>query len=65
MLSLSLIWFSIVSLKFQIKDGSHFNFLRLQKYPKNDYFNLETLASCCINFLHININTLLSEKKIK
>ena len=62
---LSLIWFSIVSLKFQIKDGSHFNFLLLQKYPKNDYFNLETLACCWINFMHININNLLSKKKIK
>ena len=39
-------WFSIVSLKFQISDGSHFNLSLLQKCPKNDFFNLETLTSC-------------------
>ena len=38
--------FSIVSLKFQINDGIHFNFSLLQKCPKNDFFNLETLTSC-------------------
>ena len=38
--------FSIVSLKFQINDGFHFNFSLLQKCLKNDFFNLETLTSC-------------------
>ena len=38
-------WFSIVSLKFQINDGFHFNFSLLQKCLKNDFFNLETLTS--------------------
>ena len=43
---LSVFWFSIVSLKFQINDGFCFNFSLLQKCPKNDFFNLETLISC-------------------
>ena len=42
----SVFWFLIVSLKFQINDGFHFNFSFLQKYPKNDFFNLEVLTSC-------------------
>ena len=42
----SVFWFSIVFLKFQINDGFHFNFSLLQKCPKNDFFNLETLTSC-------------------
>ena len=33
----SFFWFSIVSHRF------HFSFLLLQKYPKNDFFNLEIL----------------------
>ena len=37
---------SIVSLKFQINDGFHFNFSFLQKCQKNDFFNLEVLTSC-------------------
>ena len=43
---LSVFWFSIVSLKSQINNGFCFNFLLLQKCPKNDFFNLETLTSC-------------------
>ena len=39
-------WFSTVSLKFQINDGFLFNFSFLQKCPKNDFFNFETLTSC-------------------
>ena len=42
----SVFWFSIVSLKFQINNGFHFNFSLLQKCPKNDFFNLETLTFC-------------------
>ena len=42
----SVFWFSIVSLKFQINDGFYFNFSLLQKCPKNDFFNLETLTFC-------------------
>ena len=42
----SVSWLSIVSLKFQINDGFHYNFSVLQKFPKNDFFNLETLTSC-------------------
>ena len=42
----SVFWFSIVSLKFQINDGFHFNFSLLQKCLKNDFFNLEVLTSC-------------------
>ena len=43
----SVFWFSIVSLKFQINDGFHFNFSLLQKCPKNDFFKLKALTSCC------------------
>ena len=43
----SVFWFLIVSLKFQINDGFHFNFSVLQKCPKSGFFNLETLTSCC------------------
>ena len=39
-------WFSIVSLKFKINDGFHFNFPILQKCPKNDFIDLETLTFC-------------------
>ena len=42
----SVSWFSIVSLKFQINNGIHFNFSLLQKSPKNDFFNLAVLTSC-------------------
>ena len=42
---MAVFWFSIVSLKFQINDGFHFNFSLLQKCSKNDFFNLETLTS--------------------
>ena len=38
----SVFWFSIVSLKFQIIDGFHFNFLLLQKCFKNDFFQFRS-----------------------
>ena len=47
-------WFSIVSLKFQINDGFHFNFSPSQKCLKNDFFNLETLT--CRHIQHITLH---------
>ena len=38
-------YFKIV-LKFQINNGFHFYFSLLQKYPKNDFCNLEIITSC-------------------
>ena len=52
----SIFWFSIVSLKFQINDGFHFNFSLLRKCPENDFFNLETLSSCRY-VQHITLHT--------
>ena len=51
----SVFWFLIVALKFQINKGFHFNFSLLQKCPKNDFFNLETLTSCC-HIQHITLH---------
>ena len=51
----SVFWFSIVSLKFQINDGFYFNFSLLLKCPKNDFFNLEVLTSCC-HIQHITLH---------
>ena len=42
----SVFWFLKLSLKFQINDGFHFNFLFLQKCPNNDFSDLEVLTSC-------------------
>ena len=42
----SVFWFSIISLKFQINHDFHSNYSLLQKRPKNDVLNLETLTSC-------------------
>ena len=50
----SVFWFSIVSLKFQIDNGFHFSFSLLQICPKNDFFNIEILTSSC----HIQHKTL-------
>ena len=52
----SAFWFSIVSLKFQINDGFRFNFSLLQKCPKYDIFNLETLTSYS-HIQHITLHT--------
>ena len=54
----SVIWFLIVSLKFQINNGFHFNFSFLQKCPKNDFLNLEVLKSYC-HIQHINYTKIL------
>ena len=49
-------WFSIVSLKFQINNGFHFNFSLLQKCQKNHFFNLETLTCCHIQHITLHKN---------